>query len=198
MAVKYLQFGFNQEESKIDLSLEENRESFISAYQEAFKNSVYNENFSKEEVNEILDWYQENADYEGILIVDDSDIVGFSFGFRLEPEFNNEGWRREKGFENVPESYFDGETFYYAELGLEEEYREEGIGKESASAVFDEVESMESMSRLLVRTNEDNPVRSLYEENDFRLLEDLTTEIEQRRDNGEIETDTRIWLTKEL
>jgi GNAT superfamily N-acetyltransferase len=198
MAVKYLQFGFNQEESKIDLSLEENRESFINAYQEAFKNSVYNENFSKEEVNGILDWYQENADYEGILIVDDSEIVGFSFGFRLEPEFDNEKWRRKKGFENVPESYFDGETFYYAELGLEEEYREEGIGKESASAVFDEVESMESMSRLLVRTNEDNPVRSLYEENDFRLLEDLTTEIEQRRDNGEIETDTRIWLTKEL
>lgn len=188
----FADFGFSKKETQAPLEDLGYRLDLIYVYQQAFLNSVYEEEFRRTEVNEIIEMYRDLFSL-GRVALDDDEIVGFCFGYRLEPDME-EKWRDGKGFDGVPEEFFDGNTFYLAELGVLPEYRGEGLGEQLFNQTVRQIRSSDGVEDVVIRTNRGNPIKSLYNRTGFDRLEDVTTDVSQRRKDGEEEEDTRVWF----
>ena len=151
-----------------DYSLEDEafETAVIGTYQRVFNDSPYEEDFNYELAEEIIQSI-EGTDTEGFVAVDDGMPVAFGWGEVLEASDRGEFP------EKVPEEFFDGKSFYFAELGVLPSYRDQGIGKEIKRRELEEVKSREDLDRGMMRTSiEDNEKKlGLDEDLGFEALE---------------------------
>ena len=182
------------DDGEYSLSDDRMEASVIGMYQKVFNNSPYEENFDYELAEEILRSVQDR-DTEGLLALDKGMPVGFAWGEVLKPE------DREDFPGEVPEEFFSGDSYYFAELGVLPDYRDQGIGKELKKRELDRVKEREDLSKGLMRTSVEENEKKLGLDSDlgFRTLEPdgepVTEEVESVGADG---TDTRGYFWRPL
>jgi GNAT superfamily N-acetyltransferase len=162
------------EDAQYSLSDDRFEASVIGAFQKTFNDSPYEENFDYEMTEDIFRGIQEK-DTEGLLALEDGVPVGFAWGEVLEPGDSQEFPQE------VPDEFFDGTSYYFAELGVLPDYRDQGIGKELKQKELEKVKDRQDLDKGLMRTSiEGNEKkRGLDEDLGFQRLEpdgELVTE----------------------
>lgn len=151
--IEYMDFGFAEYETGYPLEDSARRASLIGSFQTVFtdENSPYDENWDYETMDDFLEWTSEQ-DYEGTLAIEDGRVVGFSWGYRVDPETVDLG-KFPGELEDVEEEIFDGETFMIDEVGvLPGRYRGNGIGTEVESRTLEKAGERNDISRAMQRT----------------------------------------------
>ncbi len=153
-SVDIVEFGYDSTET--DYPLEENsteRASLIGSFQTVFTddNSPYDENWDFQKVDDFLEWTSEQ-DYEGALAIDDGRVVGFTWGYKVEPDEVDVNEKYPAGVEEVQENIYDGETFIIDEVGVLPEYRNQGLGTTLESCLMENLDEREDISRVMQRT----------------------------------------------
>lgn len=162
------------EDAEYSLSDDRFEAALIGGFQKAFNDSPYEENFDYEMTEEIFRGIRDR-DTEGVLAVEDGVPVGFAWGEVLEPG------DRERFPDQVPEEFFSGSGYYFAELGVLPDYRDQGIGKELKSRELDRVKQREDLERGLMRTS--------IEGNEKKLGLDSDLGFEPLETDGELVTE---------
>ena len=162
------------EDAEYSLSDESLEASLVGVYQKVFNRSPYEENFDYELAEDIIQGIQER-DTEGLLAISDDRPVGFAWGEVLEPG------DREDFPEEVPGSFFEGDSYYFAELGVLPDYRDQGLGKELKQREMEKVKDREDIDKGLMRTS--------VEENEKKLGLDDDLGFEALEPDGEIVTE---------
>jgi len=144
---EYVSFGFGDETS-YPLDESRNRDELISTFQEVFRHSPYEEDWSYEDVDSFLGSMQE-TDYEGFLALDGDDVIGFAWGRILEP---GDAEKFPDELQEADTDYFDGSTFYFEELGVAPGHRGQRIGKKLKRKELERVKERKDVSRGLMRT----------------------------------------------
>ncbi len=159
-------FDLTYDESEYSLSDEAFETALIGTYQRVFNQSPYRENFDYQLAEEIIQGI-ETSDTEGVVAVDYGIPVGFAWGEVLQPKDQGDFP------DEVPEIFFDGEAYYFAELGVLPSYRDQGIGKELKKRELQEVMQREDLDKGLMRTSIEENEKKLGLDNDlgFRPLE---------------------------
>lgn len=205
-SVDFVEFGY--EDSETDYPLEVNsteRASLIGSFQTVFtdENSPYDENWDYETTNGFLDWTS-GQDYEGILAVDDGKVVGFSWGYRVDPEEVDVDEKFPDELQELDQDIYDGETFMIDEVGVMPEYRGQGVATELESGLLEKIDEREDVSRVMQRTQwSGENTGKLYLDGKmgfqaFLIGEDndpVTQEVEFVGKDG---SDERIYLGQEL
>lgn len=146
--VEYVDFGFEGSETDYPLNRDEYRASLIGAFQMAFNESPYSENFDFETMQSFLDETEEK-DYLGRIALVDNNVVGFAWGYRIESGMSSD----------FPDEIFgpetelsEGDSYYFEELGVLPDYRGQGIGKELKRQELQQVKQREDVSEGFMRT----------------------------------------------
>ncbi|WP_414837307.1 GNAT family N-acetyltransferase [Candidatus Nanosalina sp. VS9-1] len=158
------------EPGEYSLSDEKMESAVIGMYQRVFNNSPYGENFDYELAEDIVQGIR-GKDTEGLLAVQDGMPVGFAWGEVLEPG------DREIFPDEIPGEFFDGSSYYFAELGVLPDYRDQGLGKELKRRELEKVKNREDIDKGLMRTS--------VEENDKKLGLDSDLGFEALEPDGE-------------
>lgn len=151
---EFVDFGYAEAETEYPLDDPANRASLIGSFQTVFtaENSPYDENWDYETIDGFLEWTSEQ-DYEGTLAIDDGRVVGFSWGYRVDPGEVDVDEKFPEELEEVEPDIFDGETFMVDEVGvLPDEYRGQGIGTEVESRTLEKAAARDDVSRAMQRT----------------------------------------------
>lgn len=155
--IEYVPFGFDEEETFYPLNNPQYRDQLIETFQSVFtaENSPYDEAWSYEDVDDFLDWTSE-VDYRGILAVDtaEDDFAGFTWGYSVDPQ-NRLIEPEEKfpdGVEDVRPDIYDGNTFMLDEIGVDPDYRRQGIGRGLESRLLEELDESSDTERVMQRT----------------------------------------------
>ncbi|PSG99186.1 MAG: hypothetical protein BRC29_03605 [Nanohaloarchaea archaeon SW_7_43_1] len=205
--IEYADLGFDSKETTYPLSKDENLASLIGAFQMTFNDSVYQENWDYEFTKDIIAGLQDE-DYEGILALNEGTVVGFAWGYVPE----SEEMRTDNDFpdelQEVDTSFLDGETYWFNELGVVEDWRNQGLGKRLKEKELDRIAERQDISRGLERTNfEDENEKKLGLDSDLGFEpvnyegEPLVKEIEQigvEDEEGNPMTDPRVYMWREL
>lgn len=134
------------EDAEYSLSDDRFEAAAVGNFQKAFNKSPYEENFDYEMTEDIFRGIQDR-DTVGLLALEEGVPVGFAWGEVLEPE-------DEEDFpDEVPGEFFSGDSYYFAELGVLPEYRDQGIGKELKRRELETVGRREDLNRGLMRTS---------------------------------------------
>lgn len=194
-----LDFGFEDSETVYPLQEGAYRASLIGSFQEVFANSVYEENWDYETTSDFLSWTEEQ-DYQGKVAVDKGRVVGFVWGYRVEPDMEE---KFPDKLQDIEQEFFDGETFVLDEIGVLPEYRGQGLGRELEEMYIEEVAARENTSRIIQRTqrsSENVAKLSLDASLDFTAVldenyEPVTEEVSLVGLEG---SDERIYLWREV
>lgn len=152
--VEYVDFGFESDGTEYPLEDDGKRASLIGAFEMAFSDSPYGENFDYDLMDGFLEGTSEK-DYEGRLAISEGTVVGFAWGYRVEPEEAPDVAEEPdfpEGLQGTETDFFDGETYYFEELGVLPDYRDQGIGKELKRQELEQVKQRDDISRGLMRT----------------------------------------------
>lgn len=153
-SVDLIEFGYDSSETVYPLEESSTeRASLIGSFQTVFtdENSPYDENWDFETTDDFLKWTSEQ-DYEGLLAVDEGRVVGFTWGYRVEPEEIDVGEKYPDGLEEVEPDIYDGETFMVDEVGVLPDYRGQGLGTKLESCLMEKLDQREDISRVMQRT----------------------------------------------
>lgn len=153
-SVDLVEFGYDPLETAYPLEEDSSvRASLIGSFQTVFtdENSPYDENWDFETTNDFLEWTSEQ-DYEGLLAVDEGRVVGFTWGYRVDPEEVDIEEKYPEGLEDVQPDIYDGETFMIDEVGVMPEYREQGLGTALESGLLEKLDDRDDVSRVMQRT----------------------------------------------
>jgi len=160
-------------------------DSLFQLYQGIFSKAPYFEQFTPEEVN---GFFMEYASKGILFLAEDQKnerLIGFGAVLPLRMVTDVAQIAKKKGFDVE-------KTWYMADLGVDEDYRREGIGK---TLVLERLRSLPEVSSVLMRTSKDNwNSRSLYKSLGFERVRLMTQWVEQKRTNGEIVRDPRIFM----
>lgn len=182
------------QDGKYSLNDEAFETAVIGMYQRVFNDSPYQENFDYELAEEIVQGIADR-DTEGFLAVDDGLPVAFGWGEVLEASDRSEFPER------VPEEFFDGDSFYFAELGVLPDYRDQGIGKEIKRRELETVKSREDLDRGLMRTSIEENEKKLGLDDDlgFKALEPSGEQVTEEVDTvGRDDSDLRGFFWRPL
>lgn len=159
----------------------------ISLYQNIFSAPPYFENFYEEKVAEIFKEYLE----KGVLFLarTEDEIVGFGAALPLTADQELSNLAIQFGID--PEK-----TWYMADLGVSPGYRRKGLAEE---LVLARLTSFERGFSVLMRTSRQNfASQSLYRKLLFKQVNGMKQEVEQKRTDGQIRKDGRIFFVKEV
>lgn len=157
----------------------------IPLYQETFAAYPYFESFSDEEVKSFFQEYLE----KGLLYLakNQDGVIGFGAALPLSE------------VPAVGEIFKDQDldltnAWYMADLGVKADLWKNGIGK---SLVQARLNAIPKGGTIIMRTSEKNiPSQSLYTGLEFEQVEDLYEEVEQKRVDGSVQKDKRIFLVR--
>lgn len=205
--IDYVNLGFDPEETSYPISRDENLASLIGAFQMTFNDSVYQENWDYEFTRDIITGLQDK-DYEGVLALNEGTVVGFAWGYVPEPEEMRIDSDFPDELQEVDVPFLDGETYWFNELGIVEDWRDQGLGKSLKAQELEKVAERSDISRGLERTNfEDENKKKLGLDNDLGFEpveyqgEPLVKEIEQvgvEDEEGNPMTDPRVYMWRGL
>lgn len=153
-SIELVDFGYSPGETSYPI--EENsveRASLIGSFQTVFteENSPYDENWDYQTTNDFLEWTSDQ-DYEGLLVIDEGRVVGFAWGYRVDPETVDIEGKFPDRLDDQDQDFYDGETFMIDEVGVMPEYRGNGIGRELESGLLENISERSNISRALQRT----------------------------------------------
>ena len=209
--IKYVPFGFSGNETSYPLNDQCNRDDLIEIFQEVFtaENSPYDEDWSYEDVDGFLEDTSQ-MDYTGVLAVDSTvdELVGFAWGYRIDPR--NDLIDPEEKFpsevQNVKPEMYDGDGFMLDEIGVDPDYRAQGIGTELESRLLEELDEDTEIERVMQRTQwSGQNIPKLQLDNNMGF--DVLTFQDGRADKpvlqevefvGKDGSDERAYLTQEL
>lgn len=162
-------------------------DGLISLYQTIFSSFPYFEQFNREEVVSFFTDYVQN----GLLFIaqKNKEIIGFGAALPLALQKDIAALVRENGCE--PRDYW-----YMTDLGVADGYRRQGVAK---GLVQERLLCMQKGNKVIMRTSKDNTAsRCLYESLGFEIVKNMTQHVEQRRVDGSIKKDERIFLAKKI
>lgn len=146
--LEYANFGFEPDKTDYPLENDAKRASLIGSFQMTFNDSPYGENFDYGLMDGFLD-DTSDRDYEGRVALIDGRVVGFAWGHRVESDMDSEF---PEELQDAETDFFDGEAFYFEELGVVPDFRGEGIGKELKRQELEQVKQRDDISQGLMRT----------------------------------------------
>jgi len=159
--------------------------NLVRAY-DVFKDPPYNEQFTDKEVIEIFERYVD----KGVLFISrntDRGVIGFGAVMPLFEEGEISRLARGYGIDQK-------NAFYLADLGVVDDFRREYMGKQ---LVLERLRILPEGSTAIMRTSESNTAsQNLYTKLGFTQVEGMEQEVTQRRENGEIKADRRIFFSK--
>jgi ribosomal protein S18 acetylase RimI-like enzyme len=156
-SIEYVPFGFGEDETSHPLDNPDYRDELIETFQGVFtaENSPYDEDWSYEDVDEFLEWTSQ-VEYAGVLAFDtvSDELAGFTWGYRIDPEDEliNPDEKFPDGIEDVVPEVYDGGTFMLDEIGVDPEYRLQGIGSELESRLLQELGQSSQIEIVMQRT----------------------------------------------
>lgn len=158
----------------------------VKLYQDVFADPPYEEFFDPEEVRGFFELYL----LSGLLLIsetkDTNEVVGFVAAVPLILEQAIANIASEQGFDV-------DKTWYYADLGVDKKYRRQKI----ASLLVQKMIGMKPAEALLMRTSENNIAsQRVNMQQGFELVEGMEQQVEQLRQDGSVQTDRRIFLSR--
>lgn len=163
------------------------KDGLIELYQKVFSESPYFEQFSPKEVKSFFNDYWQN----GVLFIarNKDKVIGFAASIPLSSQKEIAELADKNGINPT-------RCWYNADLGVSKEYRRQGIGKSLAK---ERLRVFPSGATVIMRTSENNiAARSLNDNLGFKIIEGMIQEVKQKRVDGTVKTDKRIFLCKEL
>ena len=160
----------------------------IPLYQQTFATAPYFEKFSDEEVRSFMRQYQQ----EGLLYLalSKNRVIGFGAMLPLAKALPEEIVTRLK---NTGLNIND--TWYSADLGVNQKFRNKGIGTNLVKVRLDAVKG----KTVVMRTSIDNKnSQSIYRSLGFQQIPNLIQTVDGRRQDGSIQPDTRIFFVKKI
>jgi len=158
-------------------------------YQSVFAGPPYFEKFSNQEVEET---FKEILNGNGLILVlkEEDQVISFATGASLS----------NFGPEALKERYSPEETFYFAELGVKEDRRREGIGTLITKSVINNVKQrFPQLKTFCMRTSVDNlPSIGLATKVGLAVIPDLREFVLQERQDGFIKADERLFMAMML
>lgn len=175
---------------------EHNLPGFTEVYKKAFAGPPYFENFTDQEVAEIMrELVFGNSGFCSVLVYSDK-IIGLSGGFRVSIDEKISALMRERGFRDI-ESYF-----YIAELAVLENFRKKGFGNLLVEDMLKAVQEKRTFKNIIVRTQaEGSNALNIFKSQGLLVQPDLTQNVQTYAgDNGNREqiTQKRIFLIKSI
>ena len=171
------------------INLEQLTEAFenglIQLYQDIFAEPPYCEQFSDEEVRDLFTSYVT----EGILFLAHfhNQVVGFGAAM---PFAKSAIAHMEEEFGLDPDH-----TWYMAELGVRKDVRRRGLARQLVQVRLD---AFPPGTYVIMRTSQSNIAsQRLYRSFGFQLLS-ITQDVVQKRQNGTVQTDKRIFMIKRV
>ncbi len=164
--------------------------AFAGAYQEIWSEPPYNERCSPEEAGAVLRRALRIPDQITLLAVRDSGVVaGFAIAF---PVVNKPDVVREiRGLLPIEQS------FYFAELGIMEGWRQSGLGTQLIQLRLDLIDRTR-FDHVILRTSAlKNAAYDMYKRLGFEDT-GVYMEVPARRNDGSFRTDRRLFLAKVL
>lgn len=170
-------------------------------YQKIFSEPPYYELFSNTEVQYIFTKYF----YEGVLVLKylHREVVGFGamLPFAKSPlcdaeVVNYDGKPMIFSKQLLEEKYgFHADrTWYISDLGVKRGFRGEGFGKELLDML---IKTLPPTTAVLLRTSKANQSGQKYYRSTFGFdLMNITTDVSHLRQNGAIQTDSRVIMAK--
>jgi len=166
------------------------RAAFAGAYQSIWSEPPYNERFSTEEAGAVLQRALRIPDQITLLAVRESGVVaGFAMAFPVASK--PDVVRDIRGL--LPIDH----TFYFAELGVMEPWRQSGLGKQLIEIRLQLIDRAR-FSHLILRTSAiKNAVYEMYRKLGFEDT-GVYMEVPSRRNDGSFRTDRRLFMAKVL
>ncbi len=162
----------------------------IKLYQDVFSQPPYNEQFSEEEIVSIFQEYLK----QGKLFIarnKTDGVIGFGATLPLDIVPNVKIIAKDNGLRIK-------NAWYMAELGVMSTYRRLGLGKKLVIARLRAIQAQGGRMALM-RTSVNNIVsQRLYTNLGFEVVEGMRQQVEQRRTDGKVVADERIFMIKEL
>ena len=160
------------------------QEGLPELYKDVFGKPPYNESFTDDEIAEIFEQYLQHGKL--FLAKDTGRVIGFGASVPLVQEPVIEEILHDKLDTSV--------TWYMADLGVNEEYRKNGIGK---MLVQKRIDAAPDGSILVMRTSINNLAsQSIYKSLGFVQVSDAYQFVEQARQDGSTATDKRLFLAR--
>lgn len=166
------------------------RASFAGAYQDIFSEPPYNERFSPDEADAVLQQFLQVPDNVTLLAIKGDETV-VAFGIAVPAASRPDVARELRGLLPVQHS------FYLAELGTLEGYRGRGLGRQLVRLRLELIDRRR-FHHVLLRTS---AVRNASYEMYLAMGFDDTgvyMEVPARRTDGSVSTDRRLFLAKVL
>lgn len=160
-----------------------------SLYKEIFGEAPYFESFTDKEVNDFFEEYRR----DGILLLAKNQDAVIGFGAAVPLKSVPDVVR----VIGVPPEQCDN-RWYIADLGIKKEFRRNKIGRKLTT---DTVTSIQALGGTAVdlRTSINNLIAQiLYRQIGFLPVTGVIEEVSGLRTSGNVETDTRVFLTKKL
>lgn len=158
-----MEMGFDSSETTYPLTQgSSERASLIGSFQTIFneENSPYDENWDYETTDGFLEWTSQQ-DYEGFLALDEGKVIGFSWGYKVDPGEINVDKKFPEELQQADIDFYDGETFMIDEVGVMPGYRGQGLGKKLEENLMNTLVDRDDISRVMQRTqlSEDNQAK---------------------------------------
>lgn len=161
------------------------KEGLIELYKKVFAGPPYFESFNDQEIQGYFQEYL--ADGIVYLARNGKKIIGFGACVSLESQKTLAELARKNGID--PKN-----VWYMADLGVDSEYRENGIGKR---LVESRIQAVPEGSEIIMRTSENNIAsKNLYLSLGFEEVIGMEQEVEQERIGGVLKRDRRIFLKR--
>jgi GNAT superfamily N-acetyltransferase len=162
--------------------------AFAGAYQEIWSEPPYNERFSSEEASAILARALRIADQITLLAVRDSGVV-VGFGMAFPVASKADVVREIRGLLPIDR------TFYFAELGVMEQWRKSGLGRQLIELRLGLIDRSR-YDHVIMRTSAlKNATYDLYKGLGFEDT-GVYMEVPARRNDGSLRTDRRLFMAK--
>ena len=161
--------------------------NLVNLYRQIFSQPPYEEEFSENEVKSFFYDYLN----QGILFLarDLNSVIGFGAALPLENDSEIAEIARVYNIDPV-------NTWYMADLGVNEEYRKLGMGTKLVEA---RLKNFSKGSTVLMRTSENNKdSQNIYRELGFSIVPDMIQKVERQRTDGTIKKDRRIFMKKTI
>ena len=166
------------------------RASFAGVYQTVFSDPPYLERFYPAEAAAVLHQNLGVADHITLLAVKgQSSVIGFGLAAPIasRPEIS----RQLRGLISIKHS------FYLAELGVLENYRQKGIGMQLIRTRLQLIDSSRFTHVVLRTSVAKDPSYSMFHEIGFEDM-GVYSEVSARRTDGTVRTDRRLFLSRLL
>ena len=161
-----------------------NQKGLVSLYHECFAAPPYSELFADGEIEDIFLGYIE----KGVVVIgaDTSTSMIVAFAAAIPLKEDEDVWKIMQ-----PLGYHGDKDWYYADLGTASNVRRQGLGVQIVTELIKHTPA----KKLIMRTSEFNIASQRCNQKvGFQIIPDVCQTVSQKRQDGSIQDDRRIFL----